>query len=102
MSPWWTANLWMTRARSSRAARWCRYSSAGACSGRILSSRGTRPRPNLLRHITNPRFRKGVIPDGFKDKYDILINIRNDLEKLSLTQAWSLRETDLYDFQRQL
>lgn len=24
------------------------------------------------------------------------------MEKLSLTQAWSLRETDLYDFQRQL
>ncbi|KAH6641770.1 hypothetical protein F5144DRAFT_482675 [Chaetomium tenue] len=46
--------------------------------------------------------RKGVIPDGFKDKYDILINIRNDLDKISLTQAWSLRETDLYDFQRQL
>jgi hypothetical protein len=34
--------------------------------------------------------------------YNILINIRNDLEKLSITQAWSLRETDLYDFQRQL
>ncbi|AEO57080.1 hypothetical protein MYCTH_2058974 [Thermothelomyces thermophilus ATCC 42464] len=46
--------------------------------------------------------RKGVIPDAFKDKYNILINIRNDLEKLSITQAWSLRETDLYDFQRQL
>ncbi|KAH6840656.1 hypothetical protein B0I37DRAFT_315844 [Chaetomium sp. MPI-CAGE-AT-0009] len=58
--------------------------------------------PNLTHHTTDPRSRKGVIPDGFKDKYDILINIRNDLEKLSITQAWSLRETDLYDFQRQL
>lgn len=28
--------------------------------------------------------------------------IRNKLEKLTLTQAWSLRETDLWDFQRQL
>ncbi|KAK4249092.1 hypothetical protein C7999DRAFT_39788 [Corynascus novoguineensis] len=46
--------------------------------------------------------RKGVIPESFRDKYNILINIRNDLEKLSITQAWSLRETDLYDFQRQL
>jgi hypothetical protein len=46
--------------------------------------------------------RKGVIPESFQDKYDILINIRNDLEKISITQAWSLRETDLYDFQRQL
>ena len=34
--------------------------------------------------------------------YNTLVSIRNDLEKLSLTQAWSLRETDLYDFQRQL
>jgi hypothetical protein len=30
------------------------------------------------------------------------VDIRNTLEKLSLTQAWSLRETDLYDYQRQL
>ena len=30
------------------------------------------------------------------------MGIRNDLEKLSVTQAWSLRETDLYDYQRQL
>ncbi len=49
-----------------------------------------------------PRHRKGVIPEPFMDKYSILISIRNDLEKLSITQAWSLRETDLYDFQRQL
>lgn len=34
--------------------------------------------------------------------YEVLVSIRNDLDKLSLTQAWSLRETDLYDFQRQL
>ncbi|CAK7265432.1 hypothetical protein SEPCBS119000_001509 [Sporothrix epigloea] len=46
--------------------------------------------------------RKGVIPDEFKPMYNTLVGIRNDLEKLSLTQAWSLRETDLYDFQRQL
>lgn len=47
-------------------------------------------------------YSKGVIPDAFRDKYNILVNIRNDLEKLSITQAWSLRETDLYDYQRQL
>jgi hypothetical protein len=46
--------------------------------------------------------RKGDIPDGFRPTYDILVEIRNSLEKLSLTQAWSLRETDLYDYQRQL
>lgn len=43
-----------------------------------------------------------MIPESFRPIYDVLIGIRNDLEKLSITQAWSLRETDLYDFQRQL
>ncbi len=46
--------------------------------------------------------RKGVIPEEFKPMYDTLVGIRSELEKLSITQAWSLRETDLYDFQRQL
>ncbi|TDZ33492.1 UPF0662 protein [Colletotrichum spinosum] len=46
--------------------------------------------------------RKGVIPEPFKGTYDTLVHIRNQLEKLSITQAWSLREADLYDFQRQL
>ncbi|PHH64241.1 hypothetical protein CDD81_4855 [Ophiocordyceps australis] len=46
--------------------------------------------------------RKGVVADQWRPTYDALVAIRNDLEKLSLTQAWSLRETDLYDFQRQL
>ncbi|CAG7555967.1 unnamed protein product [Fusarium equiseti] len=46
--------------------------------------------------------RQGEVADQWRPIYDALIHIRNDLEKLSLTQAWSLRETDLYDFQRQL
>jgi len=44
----------------------------------------------------------GKIDERFKPTYDKLIEIRNQLEKLSLTQAWSLRETDLYGYQRQL
>lgn len=40
--------------------------------------------------------------ESFNGPYQVLIEIRNKLEKLSLTQAWSLRETDLYDYQRQL
>ena len=48
------------------------------------------------------RIRKGEFPEAFQPTYKILVDIRNKLEKLSLTQAWSLRETDLYDFQRQL
>ncbi|KAK3352004.1 hypothetical protein B0H65DRAFT_142405 [Neurospora tetraspora] len=46
--------------------------------------------------------RKGVIPEAFKSRHEQLVSIRNELEKLSITQAWSLRETDLYDFQRKL
>jgi len=46
--------------------------------------------------------RKGQVGEQWKPIYSTLIGIRNELEKLSLTQAWSLRETDLYDFQRQL
>ncbi|KAL6864095.1 hypothetical protein J3F83DRAFT_744570 [Trichoderma novae-zelandiae] len=46
--------------------------------------------------------RKGSMPEQFRPIYDTLVGIRNELEKLSLTQAWALRETDLYDFQRQL
>ncbi|EPQ63277.1 substrate of cAMP-dependent protein kinase (PKA) [Blumeria graminis f. sp. tritici 96224] len=47
-------------------------------------------------------FSKGEIPEGFNTTYLSLVDIRNELAKLSLTQAWSLRETDLYDYQRQL
>ncbi|KAI4207220.1 MAG: hypothetical protein LQ346_000714, partial [Caloplaca aetnensis] len=46
--------------------------------------------------------RQGKIDERFRPTYDRLCDIRNRLEKLSITQAWSLRETDLYDYQRQL
>ncbi|KAI1439274.1 hypothetical protein GGR50DRAFT_14053 [Xylaria sp. CBS 124048] len=46
--------------------------------------------------------RGGNFPDKWRPIYDVLVGIRNELDKLSLTQAWSLRETDLYDFQREL
>jgi len=50
----------------------------------------------------NSSCRKGKIDERFKTTYDKLYEIRNQLERLSLTQAWSLRETDLYNYQRQL
>ena len=53
--------------------------------------------PQLIFHV-----RKGKIDERFKVTYEKLYEIRNQLEKLSLTQAWSLRETDLYNYQRQL
>ena len=46
--------------------------------------------------------RQGQIDERFKSVYDKLLEVRNALERLSLTQAWSLRETDLYNYQRQL
>lgn len=42
------------------------------------------------------------MPEQWRSVYDVLIGIRNDLDKFSITPAWSLRETDLYDYQRQL
>ena len=52
--------------------------------------------------IADLYIRKGKIEERFKTTYDKLYEIRNQLERLSLTQAWSLRETDLYNYQRQL
>ncbi|KAI9855546.1 MAG: hypothetical protein M1824_006048 [Vezdaea acicularis] len=46
--------------------------------------------------------RQGRVDEAFKPKYDKLCDIRNKLEKLSLTHAWSLRETDLFGYQREL
>lgn len=46
--------------------------------------------------------RQGKIDDRFSDLYDKLLKIRNQLEQMHLTQAWSLRETDLYSYRRQL
>ncbi|KAI9754253.1 MAG: tRNA-specific adenosine deaminase subunit tad3 [Chaenotheca gracillima] len=46
--------------------------------------------------------RAGNIDEGFKPAYDQILEIRNQLEKLSLTHPWSLRETDLFTYQRNL
>ncbi|XP_014550423.1 hypothetical protein COCVIDRAFT_31833 [Bipolaris victoriae FI3] len=62
---------------------------------------GTLLRRNLL-WLALIKQKQGRIAPAFKDTYDKLLTIRNKLEKLTLTQAWSLRETDLWDFQRQL
>ena len=46
--------------------------------------------------------RPGYIDESFRETYDKLLSIRNQLESRSLLKAWSLRETDLYDYQRRL
>ncbi|KAK5937848.1 hypothetical protein PMZ80_009977 [Knufia obscura] len=46
--------------------------------------------------------RQGKIDPRFQDTYDKLIEIRSHLDRLTMTQAWSLRETDLFMWQRKL
>ncbi|EQL33143.1 hypothetical protein, variant [Blastomyces dermatitidis ATCC 26199] len=46
--------------------------------------------------------RHGQIDERFKDPYIKLLEIRNQLDRLVMTQAWSLRETDLFMYQRKL
>ncbi|TKX25392.1 hypothetical protein C1H76_2040 [Elsinoe australis] len=46
--------------------------------------------------------KQGEIDQRFKDLYDKLRGIRDRLDQMNLTHAWSLRETDLYSYQRQL
>ncbi|KAL9084197.1 MAG: hypothetical protein Q9165_008183 [Trypethelium subeluteriae] len=46
--------------------------------------------------------KQGKIDERFQDTYDKLREIRNQLDRLTLTQSWSLRETDLWMYQRQL
>ncbi|KIW05124.1 hypothetical protein, variant [Verruconis gallopava] len=42
------------------------------------------------------------VDEDFRELYTTLKTIRDQLESRSLLQAWSLRETDLYDYQRRL
>ncbi|KAJ9609740.1 hypothetical protein H2200_006068 [Cladophialophora chaetospira] len=46
--------------------------------------------------------KQGKIDERFSDVYDKLLEIRNQLDRLTMTQAWSLRETDLFMWQRKL
>ena len=76
--------------------------SIAVCSGLTLCSQGLhRTRRYLIDTFDMPH-RQGKIDERFRTIYDKLSDIRNQLERLTLTQAWSLRETDLYNYQRQL
>ncbi|KAH8155892.1 uncharacterized protein LAJ45_00904 [Morchella importuna] len=44
--------------------------------------------------------KQGAVAPGLKTTYEELFQAKSQLEKLELTQAWSLRETDLYEFQK--
>jgi hypothetical protein len=47
-------------------------------------------------------FRPAYIADGFQDLFKKLYAIRTNLETRFLVSTWSIRETDLYNYQRQL
>ena len=66
--------------------------------------REVRPRIQKWRQriISNQSDRHGKIDERFQETYDQLIEIRNQLDRLTMTQAWSLRETDLFMWQRKL
>lgn len=68
----------------------------------IVLTRCASPKKSNEIITSNVQVRKGKIDERFKTTYEKLYEIRNQLERLSLTQAWSLRETDLYNYQRQL
>ncbi|KAL9052062.1 MAG: hypothetical protein Q9162_005633 [Coniocarpon cinnabarinum] len=57
-------------------------------------------RNTLWSHIITTR--QGKLDPRFHEQFAHLNSIRIQLEKLQLTQAWSLRETDLFSFQRKL
>ena len=57
---------------------------------------------NITSALTHEIRRSGKIDPHFSDTYDKLLKIRNHLDQMNLTHAWSLRETDLYSYQRQL
>lgn len=46
--------------------------------------------------------RQGKIDERFGELYNRLLTIKTSLDKLQLTYTWSMRETDLWNFQRQL
>lgn len=46
--------------------------------------------------------RQGKIDERFQDGFDRLLSIKTALDRLQLTYTWSMRETDLYNYQRQL
>ncbi|EAS32993.1 uncharacterized protein CIMG_04017 [Coccidioides immitis RS] len=84
---------------------------AGMKDGNFLASDGSIPEgqeivktllDRCLKWVDIVLDRQGKIDERFKDQYDKLVEIRNQLDRLAMTQAWSLRETDLYMFQRKL
>jgi hypothetical protein len=76
------------------------FSKDASSSPRLLSK--SESPPEKWPDCTDSGCRQGKIDERFKETYDKLIEIRNQLDRLTMTQAWSLRETDLFMWQRKL
>jgi hypothetical protein len=48
--------------------------------------------------MSNNASRQGTMSPDLLDAAQDLLKMKGKLERLELTQAWSLREADLYDF----
>lgn len=46
--------------------------------------------------------RKELVADSLRPLYDQLVEMKNQLEGMMLTHRWTLRETDLYNYQQKL
>ncbi|KAK7206238.1 hypothetical protein BZA70DRAFT_128058 [Myxozyma melibiosi] len=46
--------------------------------------------------------RKELVADSLRPIYDQLVEMKNQLEGMMLTHRWTLRETDLYNYQQKL
>lgn len=58
---------------------------------------------NLLNDFTvSSEPTKNYIPEGLRPTYDELTHMKAKLENLLVTHRWTLRETDLYSYQRSL
>jgi Protein of unknown function (DUF2408) len=83
-----------------------RYAEKLASASNNLSATGQQLVSDLLTRcllwVEIVQQKPGYVCDRFRDTYERLLSIRNSLESKSLLQAWSLRETDLYDYQRKL
>jgi hypothetical protein len=89
------------KARCRMAEQSCWHCSPAAPCGLRSYERSTSS-IRITYFVANSSFRQGKIDERFQETYDKLVKIKNTLEQMNLTQAWSLRETDLYSYQRQL
>lgn len=56
----------------------------------------------LLDFSASSNLSKNFLPEGLRPTYNELVNMKGKLESLLITRRWTLRETDLYSYQKNL